>query len=664
MKKLTRGAFVKSNNFQIIVDIEPISRRLFYTKNETFYELLINSNIRVQSLCGGNGTCGKCKIVVQEGMHFLNPPTNSEMKFLTQSEIKENWRLACQCRVKKSQIQSVETHQPPQFRIFLPKDLLVEDFKILTSGKSKKINLNPNVRKIFVEINKPNLENPVPDIERILSSLSSSKDNKGIHSDVSFEIDTIRKIPLVLREEQHRISLTLYNNKKFIDCEAGNKTEDCFGIAFDIGTTTLVGYLINLLNGKVYSIASALNPQTAYGEDVVSRITYTKDNPAGLVKLNSVLIESLNSIIEETCTNANVSPSQIYEATIVGNSVMHHLFLNINPTYIGLSPYVPALKSDLNIKAKDVNLEISRSGYVYLLPLIAGFVGADTMGVIISSEIDEEPELTLAIDVGTNGELVIGNKDVLYTGSCAAGSALEGAHINHGMRAAAGAIDTLKIDPIDFGVEYTTINNRKPIGICGSGIIDAVAEMLRAKLLTKSGNFNKEFIDHERIVKEEKNFKFILVNKDDTPIKRHITISQSDVRELQMAKGAFFSGARLILNHLNRVNNSELEIKQILLAGAFGNYINKSNAKFIGMIPDIPDEKLFQIGNAAGIGAQNCLLNVDLRKKARKLQEKIKYVEIAIEKDFQKEFASAMYFPHLNLNLFPSLKEYAHIPKR
>ena len=655
---------MNSNNNQIIVDIEPISRRLFYTEDETFYELLINSGIRVRSLCGGKGTCGKCKILVQEGMNFLNPPTKSEMQYLTQSEIRENWRLACQSRVKKTKIQSAKTHQPPQLRIFLPKDILGEDFKILTSGKSKKINLNPNVKKIFVEINKPTLESPVPDIERIFSSLSSTRDNTGISRDVSFEIDTIRKIPLVLREDQHRISLTVYNNKKLIDCEAGNKTEDCFGIAFDIGTTTLVGYLINLHNGKIYSIASALNPQTAYGEDVISRITYAKDNPAGLEKLNSILIESLNSIIKETCTSANVSVNQIYEAAIVGNSVMHHLFLKINPTYIGLSPYVPALKSDLNLKAKDVNLEISRSGYVYVLPLIAGFVGADTMGVVISSEIDKELELTLAIDVGTNGELIIGNKDILFTGSCAAGSALEGAHIQHGMRAAAGAIDTLKINPSDFGVEYTTINSKKPLGICGSGIIDAVAEMLRAKLLTRSGNFNKEFIGNERIIKEEKDIKFILVNKDDTPIKRHITISQSDVREVQMAKGAFFSGARLILNHLNRLNNSNLEIKQILLAGAFGNYINKKNAKFIGMIPDIPDEKLFQIGNAAGIGAQNCLLNVDLRKKARKLQEEIQYVEIAVEKDFQKEFASAMYFPHLNLNLFPSLKEYAHIPKR
>ena len=655
---------MKSNDFRIIVDIEPISKRLFYTENESFYDLLVNSGIRVRSLCGGNGTCGKCTILVQEGMNYLNPPTNSEKKILTESEIGENWRLACQCRVKKTSVQSGKTHQPPQIRIFLPKDILVEDFKILTSGKSKKIKLNPNVKKFFIEVNKPSLKHPIPDIERILSSLSSIEDFKGKQSNFSIDIDTVRKIPHILREDQHRISVTLYNNNKIIDCEAGNKTKDCFGIAFDIGTTTLVGYLINLFNGKTYSVASALNPQTAYGEDVISRITFARESPSELAKLNSILIDSLNSIIEETCANANISPSQIYEATVVGNSVMHHFFLNIDPTYIGLSPYVPAVKSDLNIKAKDLNLEISKSGYVYLLPLIAGFVGADTTGLLISSEIDEEQDLTLAIDVGTNGELVIGNKDLLFTGSCAAGSALEGAHITHGMRAAAGAIDTIKIDPRDFKVEYTTINNKKPIGICGSGIIDAAAEMLRTKLLTRSGNFNKELIDHDRIIKEEKNIKFILVNKDETSIKSHITISQSDIRELQMAKGAFFSGARLILNHLNRVNSSELEIKQILLAGAFGNYINKINAKFIGMIPDIPDDKLFQIGNAAGVGAQNCLVNIKLRKKARDLQEKIKYVEIAVEKDFQKEYASAMYFPHLNLDLFSSLKEYAHIPKR
>lgn len=232
------------------------------------------------------------------------------------------------------------------------------------------------------------------------------------------------------------------------------------------------------------------------------------------------------------------------------------------------------------------------------------------------------------------------------------------------MRAAAGAIDTIKINPDDLTVEYTTINNKKPIGICGSGLIDAVAEMLKAKIITRSGSFNKQFIDHERIIKSDKNFEFIIVKKDETSNKRDITISQNDVRELQMAKAAFFSGAQLILNHINRTKNTKLEIKQIFLAGAFGNYINKNNAKFIGMIPDISDEKIYQIGNAAGMGAQNCLLNTNLRKKANKLLKKIDYVEIAIEKDFQRQYAEAMYFPHHNLELFPNLKEYKNIPKR
>jgi len=422
--------------------------------------------------------------------------------------------------------------------------------------------------------------------------------------------------------------------------------------------------LINLNDGKIYSVSSALNPQTAYGEDVVSRITYIKNNKDGLLKLNSAVVGALNKIIDETCYKAKISPSQIYEATIVGNSVMHHIFLNIDPTYIGLSPYVPAVKRDLNVRARDINLGINRGGYAYILPLIAGFVGADTIGVILSSEIDSESELTLAIDVGTNGEIVIGNSDVLATGSCAAGSALEGAHMKNGMRAAAGAIDTIKINHSDLSVTYTTINNKKPIGICGSGIIDAIAEMLKSKIITRSGRFSKELIDDERIVKNDNNLEFVLVKKDQTSIKRDITISQNDIRELQMAKAAFYSGTRIILNSLNQAVKEDYKIKQIFLAGAFGNYINKSNAKFIGMIPDISDDRIHQIGNAAGTGAQNCLLNINLRDKARRLLEKIEYVEIAIAQEFQIEYAQAMYFPHLNLEHFPSLKEYESILKR
>lgn len=648
----------------IIIDFEPISRRLYYKQDETIYQLLVNSGIRVRSLCGGLGTCGKCKLLIQQGNQYLNPPTDSEKILLTTEEISKNFRLACQCNIAEDQLELITKYPQPQIRVFLPQEMLNEDFKILTSGRNKGIHLNPNVKKVYIEVDKPDLKNPTPDLERIILALKSkTKLFKG-KEEPSFEFEPIKKIPLALREDNHRITLTLYGDDKFIDCESGNKVDSNYGIAFDIGTTTLVGYLIDITNGKIFSIASALNPQTAYGEDLVSRITYIKDNKGGLLKLNNAVLDALNEIIEKTCNEAKISPSQIYEATVVGNSVMHHIFLNIDPTYIGLSPYVPALKKDLVVQAQDLNLKINRGGYAYSLPLIAGFVGADTMGVILSSEIYNESDLTLAIDVGTNGELVVGNSDVLATGSCAAGSALEGAHIKNGMRAAAGAIDTLKIDPTDLSVDYTTINNKKPIGICGSGIIDAVAEMLKAKILTRSGNFNKQLIDHPNFIVKDKNIEFIVVNKDHTPINRAITITQNDIRELQMAKGAFYSGAQIILNYLNQANGSEFKFKQIFLAGAFGNYINKSNAKFIGMIPDINDDFIYQIGNAAGIGAQNCLLNVDLREKARKLINRVDYIEIAIAQEFQKQYAQAMYFPHLNLEHFPSLKEYNDISKR
>jgi uncharacterized 2Fe-2S/4Fe-4S cluster protein (DUF4445 family) len=287
------------------------------------------------------------------------------------------------------------------------------------------------------------------------------------------------------------------------------------------------------------------------------------------------------------------------------------------------------------------------------------------MGVILSSNIEKETDLTLAIDIGTNGELIIGNQEILATGSCAAGSALEGAHIKDGMRAAAGAIERIKIDPDTFEISYNTIKNKKPIGICGSGLVDVISEMLKAKILTRSGNFNQSLLNTERLIKRDNKLEFIIAKKEETSIDREISLSQNDIRQLQMAKAAFYSGMRIILKELRSFRDDmDLEIKQIFLAGAFGNYIDKENAKFIGMIPDIPNEKIFQIGNAAGTGAQICLLSRDFRKIALELLERIKYVEIATKKSFQREYAEAMYFPHLNLEYFPSLKEYNNIPKR
>jgi uncharacterized 2Fe-2S/4Fe-4S cluster protein (DUF4445 family) len=653
-----------SNHTDIIVDFEPISRRAFIFPNKNFYEILIKSGINIRSLCGGLGSCGKCKIIFQKGQSFLTPPTQMELTTFSKEELKEGWRLACQTRVRNEDMSILKEKMPPHFRVFLPEDVIFEDFKILTSGINKGVHLKPNITKYVLQVEKARLNKPLSDLDRVKVALKNALNGLDSKSPVSIEYNVLKELSRVLREKDHEITVTLLNRRSIIDCESGDKADQNFGIAIDIGTTTIVAYLINLNNGKTYAVASCLNPQTAFGEDVVSRITFVSTDPNGLAQLNSTLIAALNTLIMNVCKKAKIDASHIYEATIVGNSVMHHLFLNINPRYIGLSPYIPAIQQSINVRADRLKLGISRQGNIFVLPLIAGYVGADTIGLMLSSEIYNEDKFTLAIDVGTNGELVIGNKNILATGSCAAGSALEGAHITHGMRAAAGAIDRITIDPQSLDISYTTINNKSPIGICGSGLIDCVAELLKANIISRSGNFNKSLLNKHNFIKTQKGIEFIITDPSNTQINHPITISQKDIREIQMAKGAFFSGMRMIMQYLRREHNYKGTISQIFLAGAFGSYINKENAKFIGMIPDISTDSIYQIGNAAGIGAQNALLDTDLREKAQELLQYTHYVEIAVEENFQKEFAQAMYFPHMNLDLFPSLEEYKQKPNR
>ncbi|MBY8982630.1 MAG: DUF4445 domain-containing protein [Candidatus Lokiarchaeota archaeon] len=651
-------------NTQIIIDFEPISRRVnVISIDKTLYDILTDIDIKIRSECRGRGTCGKCRIRIGEGQKFLNPPTKSEQNFIDEEEFESGIRLACQTEIKKDLAIESQHKKIPNIKIYLPDSLLIENFQILSSGIGKGVDLNPAVKKVFLKIPKPSLQNPLADLERIFKEFSDKGTDFNLPLKIRYEI--LKKIPFILRKEISEITLTIWNDKEIIDLEPDDHIKENFGIAFDIGTTTIVGYLINLNSKKIYAVDSKLNPQTLYGEDVISRISYIKEKKEGLEILQSLVLEKMNKIISKTCEEVNLDPNHIYEATIAGNSVMHHIFLGLNPIQIGISPYVPVIQKGMDFNSKTIKLNISKNGNIYTLPLIAGFVGADTMGVILSSKIYEEKELTLAIDIGTNGEIIIGNTNNIIAGSCAAGSALEGAHIKHGMRAAAGAIDSVRIDPDNFDVSYTTIHDKNPIGICGSGLIDIVAEMLRANILTRSGIFNKKLTDHNRFVKNNNEIEFIITKKDETPLNRAITLSLSDIRQIQMAKAAFYSGTKIMMSHLSdQIKKDSLRVEKILLAGAFGNYINKINAKFIGMIPDIKLEKIFQIGNAAGIGAQYCLLNKDLRKKANNLLKKVRYIEIANNKNFQREYAEAMYFPHINLNLFPSLKLYQNIPKR
>ena len=648
----------------IIIDFEPISRRFNVTSlDKTLYEILLGMDIRIRAECRGKGTCGKCRLQIQEGNQFLNPPTKIEQRFILDGDIEDGVRLACQTKIKKTVKDQLKANKNINLKIYLPENILIDNFQILTSGIGKGVELNPAIKKYFLKIPKPSFDNQVADLERIICQLSNQYSHVKIP--INIEYNLLKKIPKLLNDNNSEITLTIWNGEKIINLEQNNLSDKNYGIAFDIGTTTLVGYLLNLNNKKIYAVDSKLNPQTQYGEDVISRIAFIKENPKGLEILQSCLIKEMNKIIFNTCKNVNINPHQISEASIVGNSVMHHIFLGLNPIQIGISPYIPIIQNSIDIKARTINLNILKNGNVHILPLFAGFVGADTMGVIISSKIYEENELTLIIDIGTNGEIIIGNKDILAVGSCAAGSALEGAHIKHGMRAAAGAIDSVKIDPKNLEISYTTIRNKKPIGICGSGLIDIVAEMLRAKILTRSGSFSKEIIHHKNFIDNSNVKEYIIVNEHDTPLNRQITISLADIRQIQMAKAAFYSGIKIMIKHLfDHFDDNSLNIEKVLLAGAFGNYIDKENTKFIGMIPDINKDNILQIGNAAGIGAQYSLLDINTRKIAKNLLDKVRYIEIARDKNFQREYAEAMYFPHMNLGFFSNLKEYQNIPKR
>ncbi|MFX0005952.1 MAG: 2Fe-2S iron-sulfur cluster-binding protein, partial [Candidatus Hermodarchaeota archaeon] len=390
---------MESKELGILIDFEPISRRLYVSKENSIYELLNEINIPVRSICGGLGKCGKCKILVQKGNEYLNKITKNEVNLISESEIQNGWRLACQTRIKLSNRHLKYQHGTPQVRILLPSQLLLEDFKILTSGVNKNITLQPSIQKIFLEVKKPSLEEPNADFERIEKEIFFKIKKIKKYKDIDIEFNILNEIPNLLRINKHKITIVLWNDN-IIACEPDNTTGSNYGVAFDIGTTTIVGYLINLNNGKIYAVDSKLNSQTAYGEDLITRLTYIKENEENLSKLNSLVISDLNEIIANLCRDANIKTNNLYEATVVGNSIMHHIFLGLNPVNIGLSPFIPVVQRDLNVKASELGLKIYKNANVYAAPIVAGFVGADTIGVILSSQIFNEKPLTLAIDIG------------------------------------------------------------------------------------------------------------------------------------------------------------------------------------------------------------------------------------------------------------------------
>lgn len=516
--------------------------------------------------------------------------------------------------------------------------------------RKKVIPVKPAMRKYYVELSPPRLEDPAADAERLLAGLRDSFGLKALNIDLA----TLAELAGVLRRGNWKITVTVWMGREIVRVEPGY-VERSYGIAVDIGTTSVGGYLCDLETGEVLLSDAIMNPQVAYGEDVMSRISYAKANPEGLMTLNRVIIDGINELTANIAKQAGITPEDILEMVVVGNTAMHHLMLKLNPEYLARSPYVPVVSHSLDVKSRELGLTLHKSANVHILPNEAGFVGADNVGVLIAEEPYHQDKLMLIIDIGTNGELLLGNREKLVCASCAMGPALEGATIKFGMRAAQGAIEHVTIDEQTLEVSFKIIGNdawgvteeTKAKGLCGSGIIDAVAEMFKAGIIGRNGRFNMA-LDSPRLIRGA-NPEFVLVRAEESALDRNITICQTDVRSVQLAKAAMYAGCKILMGRLGIKS-----VDCVVLAGAFGSHVSKVHTMMLGLFPDCDLGRVYSVGNSAGEGARIALVDVDKRQEAEVMARKVKYVELAAESDFQKEFISALEFPH-SADSFPHL---------
>lgn len=639
------------------VIFQPSGRRGEVADGTNLLEAARLLGVDIENICGGKGTCGKCKVRIEEGyfekdaieskMSHLTPLTEVEKKFIKPGE-GPSMRLAC----------AADVHG--DLKIFVPEKSRAGKQIVRKAAKELSISLDPAVKKYFVELKAPTLHDlAVGDLERIREAL---KDLYKLE-DLSVDFSVLVNLQDIVRKGAWNVTVSVWKGKEIIKIEPGF-IETCYGIAVDVGTTTVVGYLCDLNTGKVVSTESMMNPQVSYGEDVMSRITYAMMNDDGLDRMNKAIIDGLNEILERASADLRVNGKSgsdaIMDMVVVFNTAMHHIFLGFNPVYIGRAPFIPAVQNSLDIKAKDLGLKINPASYVHVLPIEAGFVGSDNVGVLIAEEPYNIEEKALIIDIGTNGELLLGNKDRVCSTSCATGPAFEGAQIKFGMRAAPGAIEKVKIDPETKEPEYKVIGKADwhthlekvdAKGICGSGIIDVIAEMFKAGIVDKTGKFvaglNVPRVRQDPDGKPE----YVLAWSDETSIGADITVNQGDVRALQLAKGALYAGAKLMMQKMGIE-----KLDKVILAGAFGSFIDKEAALTLGMFPDCEIDKIYAVGNAAGDGARMALLNITKRAEAEKYARWVEFVEIAVEPNFQKEFMQAMHLPHMK-DSFPNLKK-------
>lgn len=592
------------------VDFQPIGRRIECQSGTTLLDAAQRAGVMLSSICGGEGSCGKCIVRVLEGE--VSPPTSIEQAELGGDETASGWRLACQTTLSGN------------IHVHVPADSLVTAQRTQTEGTVPAISLKPIVHSFPVQVPPPDLADLRSDAARVCDALARDH--------VSLDPHVLRRLPEDLRNNKFSV-VTFVRNGELVGVRPSGAIP--LGFAVDVGTTKLAAFLVDLQTGATVASQGAMNPQISYGEDVMARIYHAISQPDGAEQLRISILDSLNALARGLCDRVGGNLADIADAVIVGNTAMHHFVLGLPVRQLGLAPYVAAESAALNWKARDVGLEFAPGAYVHLLPNVAGFVGADHIAMLLASGLTEREGVVLAMDIGTNTEVSLRAKGRHFACSTASGPAFEGAHIRMGMRAAPGAIERVSIR--EDKVYWQTVEHVPPVGLCGSGILDLVAQMRRAGIITPMGAFKSDRSD-ARIKRTARGVAYVVVPAEENS-GSEISFDRQDVVEIQLAKAAMRAGVNILLK---RAGVTEAEIDEFIIAGAFGTFLDVQSGIEIGMFPRVERRKIRQIGNAAGAGARMALLSVSERERAVRIAREIEYVELTAEPDFQSEFAHAL----------------------
>ncbi len=608
------------------------------------------SGVHINNLCGGQGVCGKCKVKVRKGRV---EGRSKYLSILSKEELQEGYVLACQTPVESD----LEVEVPPESR--LEGEQILTEARTVTYSEPAFVERHPQeeakvpfysplTSKVYLQMPPPSLEDSFSDLDRIYRELRRKWDIPVL----DVELNVIQDLARLLRQSDWKVTVTLGRKPqglRILQVEPGDTSKQNFGVAVDVGTTTVVVQLVDLVSGQVMASNASHNSQSRYGEDVISRMIYACDRAKGLGSLNQAVIDNINDLIQRLVGTEGISLDDVTAVLVAGNTTMTHLLLGLEPCFIRLEPYIPTVGVFPVLKASSVGIQINPNGLLACMPGVSSYVGGDITAGVLASGIDDSAQLSMLLDIGTNGEIVLGNNDWLVCCSASAGPAFEGGGTQCGMRAVEGAIQSVNIS--DGKVEMATIGGVKPIGICGSGLIDIIATLFESGIIQPDGKFDMDR-SAPRLKETEEGVEFVLAFGDESGTGKDIVITEHDISNLIKSKGAVFAAATVLVRS---VGYNFSDIDRIFVAGGFGNYLNIQKAITIGLLPDLPLDRFQFIGNSSVAGARIALVSNYAFEKAEAVARKMTYFELSVRPDFMNEFIAALFLPHTNQRLFPTV---------